>query len=268
MFCVRLLSIAILALWSPQVVLAQAHTTFRPDMADLPAPLPLSPDEPIWNVVFDEDVFAKDHSDSRRPPVRLVQSFAVPLANAAAWGRYWETYNETGWSVLDLHTSPALDTNQQSFAAGYLEGALTSHRMTEYLTNVWGIDFDWPEQVGGGAGDVVGSGLTPPNINTKFRLPEDVKAWLRQNLNWMTENAEKNGKTDPYWELAGGLVSQMFGLTAGYNAAAEKKLGELEILAMSLIDTDMEDIMKAVSLRQKVGRKRRQGREGGVGVRM
>ena len=44
-----------------------------------------------------------------------------------AWGSFSDTIHRTGWAVLDVHTAPSAAGDTQSYAAGFLEGALT-HR--------------------------------------------------------------------------------------------------------------------------------------------
>jgi len=48
--------------------------------------------------------------------------------NGTAYGYYQNSVNVTGWSVLEIETNAALNSNGSSlmYAAGYLEGVLTA----------------------------------------------------------------------------------------------------------------------------------------------
>lgn len=160
--------------------------------------------------------------------------------------------------MLDVHTNPHLSTNEQSFAAGFIEGALTHRRMYEYTRNVWDIDFNTLKVK---VKDKDGSIIEKEN---EWKLPPTVENFLKENLRWMEENSEKADESEHdrtatigYWRLAGGLRSQLMGLTAGFNYGQKRDgnnvlFSELQIYSLSLIDTDMEDILKKIALDSEV----------------
>lgn len=49
----------------------------------------------------------------------------------AAWGRYDDNINTTGWAVLEVYTNSSLAPLTQARAAGYYEGAQTHQRIWE-----------------------------------------------------------------------------------------------------------------------------------------
>lgn len=51
----------------------------------------------------------------------LVEGKNIP--GSLAWGKYADEIHKDGWGKLTLHTN-AFQTNEEVFAAGYLEGAL------------------------------------------------------------------------------------------------------------------------------------------------
>ncbi|CAJ1354581.1 unnamed protein product, partial [Effrenium voratum] len=81
---------------------------------------------PTWSVVLDGDSMTL--SKGKR-------------GDAVAWGSFSDTIHRTGWAVLDVHTAPSAAGDTQSYAAGFLEGALTHMRITQHLQNMWGVDF-------------------------------------------------------------------------------------------------------------------------------
>lgn len=56
--------------------------------------------------------------------------------DAVAWGSFTDVINKTGWAVLDVHTEASANGDTQSYAAGFLEGALTHERITQHLQNM------------------------------------------------------------------------------------------------------------------------------------
>jgi len=201
-------SLAMLALWS---------FSTATDGAQLPE-FPRPSQEDIWNVVVNEDGAAS----------LLGPGSKLPKA-PAAWGSFHDAINSTGWAVLDVHSSPQMDGDTQSYAAGFLEGALTSERISQHLNNMWGIDFKGL-QIG--------------------KTPDAVRTFIDKNVRWMTQNVQNHGKQDPYWRAVGYMLSQLRGLTDGYNAhrrvGLEPFISEREMLMFTMVDTDMDNIVTAL----------------------
>lgn len=149
--------------------------------------------------------------------------------DALAWGSFSDAINKTGWAVLDIHSSPIADGGTQSYAAGFLEGALTHARITQHLTNMWGVDFK-----GYAAGTV----------------PEEIRTFISENMAWMVQNVVANSG-DSYWQTLGFLLAQLRGMADGYEFARERRAGELpltveEMLMLVMVDTDMDDLVTAL----------------------
>jgi len=131
--------------------------------------------------------------------------------------------------VLDIHSSPEADGGRQSYAAGFLEGTLTHARITQHLQNMWGVDFK-----GYAAGTV----------------PQKIRDFISANMQWMVTSVEGNPE-DPYWKTLGYLLAQLHGLADGYEAARQRRRGEValtveEMLMLVMVDTDMDDLVTAV----------------------
>mmetsp|Transcript_37658 Transcript_37658/g.82689 ORF Transcript_37658/g.82689 Transcript_37658/m.82689 type:complete len:628 (-) Transcript_37658:262-2145(-) len=58
--------------------------------------------------------------------------------NTLAWGCYHDQMNTTGWSSLEITTTSDMDVPLavRAYAAGFVEGILTSHRITQFQRNV------------------------------------------------------------------------------------------------------------------------------------
>ena len=146
-----------------------------------------------------------------------------------AWGSFQDAINSTGWAVLDVHTTSRANGNTQSYAAGYLEGALTHTRITQHLQNMWGVDFK---------GYATGT------------VPQKVRDFVSANMEWMV-NQVKDNPSDNYWVTVGYLLAQLHGLADGYEAARDHQQGELpltveDMLMLVMVDTDMDDVVTAV----------------------
>ena len=116
----------------------------------------------------------------------------VPLAYAAA--NY--TRNVSGWNYLAIRGRPPLDGDRKSYlnsmkAMGYLEGYLTCLEMREWYANFYSGLFD-----GGDPSD-------------------ETLAFLDDNYNWMSLEAEKHFEVSEYWLRVQALVYQLEGLLDG-----------------------------------------------------
>ncbi len=58
----------------------------------------------------------------------LENSYKEPIGNAIANGFWDQTYNVTGWSILEIKTFANQSNIDQAYAAGLLEGQLTRGR--------------------------------------------------------------------------------------------------------------------------------------------
>lgn len=120
--------------------------------------------------------------------VRFV-SAASPAPGALAWGSYIDsTLNSTGWASLDVHTDPAaVNDTLASYAAGFLEGALTQSAMEMAIFNC---------------------GADAPNS-------KKLQKYLDDNWEWMGKQVADNSGNDPYWAHVGALMAQVVGLADG-----------------------------------------------------
>ncbi|KAJ4459867.1 putative Phospholipase B [Paratrimastix pyriformis] len=116
---------------------------------------------------------------------------------AVGRGRFDDSIQTQGCGSLDVETSPLYDDLAQMVAAGYLEGALTQHRIYQHFQNFWSLlKFD----------------VRPPK-------PE-VLAFLATHWAWVRENVNRRSAEDSYWANVGFTMAQIDGLFRGYNAVA------------------------------------------------
>ena len=102
-----------------------------------------------------------------------------------AWGNFEESINATGWGRLFVTTNANNTDEQQGYAAGYLEAALTPQLIYYY------------------------------HLNTKDYLLFDeeqpgIDKWLTENDAWARAQIAKNYKTSEYWQQIGVIYAQVF----------------------------------------------------------
>lgn len=117
-------------------------------------------------------------------------------APAGSW-LSWATYdaaalNTTGWGLLTVVASPT-ETNATlaAYAAGYIEGFLTSAEIQPYSRNT----------------------------GSDAKNSKKLQKFLDDNWAWMTGMVATHATTDTYWAHVGTLVGQLQGLSDGQVAA-------------------------------------------------
>jgi len=113
--------------------------------------------------------------------------------NGVAYGSFNDTLSLSGWGVLKIQTNPQYGDNMQMYAAGYLEGALTSERIYQNYQNIYNTFF----------------GTTPPS-DKLYQFLKDQDNWVRSMI--------KDHKDKPHWKTVGYIMSQFDGLMDGYAA--------------------------------------------------
>lgn len=138
---------------------------------------------------------------------RLRLENGLTKTDGVAWGYLLDNIATTGWAELYLEQSACPDTKNdvKMYAAGYVEGILTSVRISEHYANM--------------------RDLLKKDPNSEAALPNIKKMWsseiaymkAKANLepHIMTEEPE-----DEYWKHARYNLFQLWGLTDGYNFVA------------------------------------------------
>lgn len=153
----------------------------------------------------------------------VMQQDKSRLHNAVAWGQYDPKASLQGWDSISIGTSGDFDDADQSYAAGYLEGALTTDR-------IW--DF-W---------------------NENYKRKDEVYAFMRRQDTFLRDKIKTVSKTstdpdDIYWFHVGLTLRQLDGITQGYNdhVPSDQQLSILDFWLMNN-DGDILDIERAVGV--------------------
>ncbi|OQR89816.1 phospholipase B-like protein [Achlya hypogyna] len=168
-------------------------------------------------------------------------------------GFAFATFNDSvaavGWSQLWVRAASSKyaerDLNQVMFAAGFAEGALTHTRIDEHYLNTYESFY--------GADTVA---------------PPKVAAWLAAHLEFLrarTTTAHHDPHTARYWAMVGGVLAQIEGLAAGYEAHRAAGATPLSVLDLFFLnsDGDLEDLIPAVNATDAAVRK--EGSDEGAG---
>ncbi|DAZ99424.1 TPA: LOW QUALITY PROTEIN: hypothetical protein N0F65_004057, partial [Lagenidium giganteum] len=169
---------------------------------------------------------------------------------ADAWATFNDSLHEIGWSQLWVKTAALKPWEQRDasirrrrrqeimYAAGYVEGALTHHRIDEHFKNVYYSFF-------------------PTGDATERQQLGQLRAFLTTNLQWLRDNVEFHGFNDhlpdaPYWEGVGCVLAQFDGLVAGYQQFSKQQppVSAVDIFMMNA-DGDLEDLMPVVQRKQE-----------------
>jgi len=141
--------------------------------------------------------------------------------------------NETGWATLSITTNSQASDDDQAFAAGYIEGALTN----ELIYSSW---------------------MTTLEYFYKGSFDENVAAWVQKNNVWVKTQiaacANLERSTDiyevnncDYWYQVNLVLTQLDGMQSGYSyhAPSDRALASDVFLYLN-IGSDISDIMVKV----------------------
>ena len=173
-------------------------------------PFPFPSPIPLHSVV---------HDPASPSGLKLVEG--RPPRGVSAWGSFVTGSATTGTSVMSVNSNESLSGVDQSFAAGYLEAALTWKEIWNHFQNVWHIDFAVNTSV--------------PNV------PHAEYMFVEQNLAWMETQYSKH-RSDPYWQQIIFLLSQLEGMVGAFNEHAHTgvpRLSRTQFLMLTLVDGDM-----------------------------
>jgi hypothetical protein len=138
-------------------------------------------------------------------------------AGEAAWGRFNDTYLATGWSLLEIHTSPDQPDEVGATAAGFFEGKATAKQIEQHAVN---------------------SGIP------EFKMKKEISQFLKQNQQWQKAmmqigEATPAGSADKtYWHQVNLVNQQLAGLYQGYLAGRQAMAGR-GVTATPLTEQDM-----------------------------
>lgn len=185
---------------------------------------PFSPPSQLHAPVF--DVVDGGGTASHSASVR-----AAAGGPALAWGTFTEGMTTIGWHRLEVASNASYSDEQQVYAAGFLEGALT-------WAHVWDA---------------------AQNLGANATLSPALTAFLAANAAFVASSSATNG-TEPFWHHVALVYTQLRGLAAGYAsvAPAGRALSFDALHALNL-GCDFEDLADAVHAQEA----RRGGAAGG-----
>jgi hypothetical protein len=137
--------------------------------------------------------------------------------------KYENNVTESGWAYLTLKSNADNTDQDQMYAAGYLEGALTVDLIYAFYQDIYAGEYN------------------------STQMSQAVIQWLQENRDFMDREI-KSHPNDPYWVHIGLVLLQLDGLLDGYNAYASSttQMTPLQFLLMNM-DGDMADLMAAMN---------------------
>lgn len=148
-------------------------------------------------------------------------------AHKVGTAKYSNEVNSTGWTFLDLETLPQFPDKIQAFAAGYLEGWVTSSLLHMHYQNT-----------------IVG------RCDGKQGLCDKIDSWVQTNDRWVKRKVRHHKHSNPYWHHVGLTYQQINGLYSGYKGAVKHQpemdvITYKDILTMNIFG-DLEDLESAM----------------------
>ncbi|XP_046361181.2 phospholipase B-like 1 isoform X2 [Haliotis rufescens] len=152
---------------------------------------------------------------------------------ATAYGVFNDTLEEKGWAQLDIRAGygrQATDADVM-FAAGYLEGVLTSRRIYQHFQNVQYPFF-----------------LSQTEAAVAF-----ARKFLYEQDRWTRDMILQFSSTDSFWRQVGHVTDQLDGLYTGYNSVSTTEEEKLDFFIFQALSAsgDLSDIMAASNSSQR-----------------
>ncbi|KAH0561778.1 hypothetical protein KQX54_019400 [Cotesia glomerata] len=130
---------------------------------------------------------------------------SLPMGSARAYFKHRTL--QTGWSVLEIETSPSFPDEIQAYSAGLLEGSLT------WLL----IHLHWYNTI------------ATVCVGDRKAICDVVRQQLRDNSEVARSHAKLLGAEDPFWHMVRLFYAQLDGLKEGWNYELTRNQQEVEI---------------------------------------
>jgi hypothetical protein len=131
-------------------------------------------------------------------------------------GSFDDQLDSVGWMYLSLHANASFNNYQQAYAAGYAEGAVTTERTWQSLSNAGAIN---------------------------ATLPGPVFEWIYNNTAFMHAQILSHPNV-PYWHQLTLLLIQTQGLADGYNDhALPGQRVSIDTFYVMNLGGDLDDLM-------------------------
>merc|ERR1719335_1581801 len=138
---------------------------------------------------------------------RLRLDSGLDGAEGMAWGNYIDTIETNGWSQLWLYTAPSqnVQNDVKMYAAGYIEGVLTSVRMSQYHANYHH--------------SLLKAEKTWHALDAIRKELKMAAGFLKIKSNLLPHLMAEESKSK-YWRYARYYTFQLWGMLEGYNYVA------------------------------------------------
>ncbi|CAG5089411.1 Similar to lama: Putative phospholipase B-like lamina ancestor (Drosophila melanogaster) [Cotesia congregata] len=130
---------------------------------------------------------------------------SLPMGSARAYFKH--RTHQTGWSILEIETSPSFPDEIQAYSAGLLEGSLT------WLL----IHLHWYNTI------------ATVCVEDRKAICDVVRQQLRDNSEVARGHAKLLGAEDPFWHMVRLFYAQLDGLKEGWNYELTRNQQEVEI---------------------------------------
>jgi hypothetical protein len=144
----------------------------------------------------------------------------IDKINGIACGIFEDNLSKIGWGILKIFTNSKFENEKQMYAAGYLEGILTSNRIYENYQNIYHLFFH-----------------SQPPSNKLYNFLDIQNKWVRLNINKNNSNF--------YWKTISLIMAQFDGLIEGYNQYSDKKLSVFSFQMLNGVG-DFLDLLPAL----------------------
>uniref|UniRef100_A0A0C9RIQ3 Phospholipase B-like n=1 Tax=Fopius arisanus TaxID=64838 RepID=A0A0C9RIQ3_9HYME len=128
------------------------------------------------------------------------------LPRRAARGYYRTRIQETGWSFVEIETSPNYPDAVQAYAAGLLEGSLTWQLIHHHWHNT----------------------IEAPCIGRE-EICTKIRKGLKENAQATEDRANALAADDPFWHMVRLFYTQLAGLEQGWRQAVKRSKNSAEI---------------------------------------
>ncbi|XP_075977615.1 phospholipase B domain containing lamina ancestor [Anticarsia gemmatalis] len=151
----------------------------------------------------------------------------IPRGVARAYFRM--DMENAGWSLLEVETDPSYSDENQAYAAGIVEGALTWSLIHKHLENT------------------IRAKCNSPSVGEqcdKFRdaLDESVKTWKT--------HAEKHAEDDPFWHQVFLYYTQISGIYTGWKHGVERCMKDYRTDILDLYWLNF--VSEAIDIQRKI----------------
>eukprot|EP00931_Biecheleriopsis_adriatica_P105978 TRINITY_DN80495_c0_g1_i1.p1 TRINITY_DN80495_c0_g1~~TRINITY_DN80495_c0_g1_i1.p1 ORF type:complete len:662 (-),score=161.32 TRINITY_DN80495_c0_g1_i1:24-1721(-) len=172
-----------------------------------------------------------------------VNNGMVP-GGGVAWGKFSDNIEKSGWSELHLMTTDDENTanDVKTYAAGYMEGLMTSVRISEFYANSQKLLLRKDKSA---------------NALSAIREFFNKQLTFARSMTNMEHYIFSQEPEDPYWKHVRYTFFQMWGVLDGYNAAALRFGGdtlELEDIVFMNAGGELPQLMEAFASDARVHR--------------